>query len=96
MAEAKAAQIDLERQKTLNLIAKQEAERRETEGTGISKFLAGLPKGIEHEQAVRLLLASASMEKAKAIAQAVQDGKISLIYIADSGDVSVPASPTKR
>jgi hypothetical protein len=95
MAESKAAVIELQRQETLTSIAVEEAKRRKEEGSGIAKFLEGLPQDIDHSSAVQLLYASAEMERAKAFTQAVQDGKVSIAYVTEQGSNATIPTPAK-
>jgi hypothetical protein len=97
MSENQAASIELERQKTLKLVAEAAAARQEQEGVGLKNLIAQLPPGTTPADAALIIRAAAEIKRAKALEQAVADSKVSVIYISDpTGDaVSVPAAPKK-
>lgn len=91
IAEKAAAMQDLERQTTLTLIARQEAERRGQEGAGIKKLFAELPEGFTPEQIAVIVNSLAAKSKADAMLKAVETGKVSVMVLDGStGGVSLP------
>ena len=89
-----AALQDLARQKTLTLIAEEEALRRKNEGTGITNFLAALPEGVSVPNAIALLNATANMTRAKAQMRAVEEGNVPMIFTGGNINVAVPLPAT--
>lgn len=90
IAERLAAQENLARQLILTEIAKQEAERRAQEGTGVSKLFEQLPKGFKASEIRDVLLALAEKERADALTKAVESGKINFMVLPSSTPVAVP------
>lgn len=98
MNENQAAAIELERQKTLTEVAEQAAARMSKEGVGLKNVISELPKDTSLRDAADLIRAVADMRRAKAIEQAVEEGKIPVIYLdgnsGHSGGATVPAAPS--
>lgn len=77
--EKKATEINLDRQKTLTLIAKEAANRRQQEGQGIKRMFDQLPNDYTAQDVAFVLDASANKTRAEAMLKAVEDGKVSSI-----------------
>lgn len=93
IAERLRAQQDLQRQETLTQIARMEAERRATEGTGLAKLFGELPTGYGAEHIAVVLNAMANKTRADALLQAAQGNKVQTIIMEGGGPVPVPLSP---
>ncbi len=77
LSEKKATEITLEQQITLTSIAKEQANRRKEEGTGIRKLFDELPAGRSAADVALILDATANKTRAEALMKAVTDGKVS-------------------
>lgn len=79
LAEKKATEIALEQQKTLTDIAKEQANRRKEEGSGIRKLFDELPPNHSANDVALILNATANKTRAEALHKAVSEGKVSTI-----------------
>lgn len=75
-----ASRVELERQAVLTQIAEQEAQRRSNEGTGIQQMWANLPDATASDIAL-ILDAVSNKTRADALAQAVQDGQVTVMVL---------------
>jgi len=93
VSERLAAEEDLQRQKVLTDIAKQEAERRANEGLGVKKLFSELPSGFTAEQIGHVLGALADKQRADALLKAVENQNISVIFLGggNAGQAPLPA-----
>lgn len=89
IAEKIASEQDLQRQKILTAIAKQEAERRGQEGSGVRKLFEQLPAGFSADQIATIMNALANKERADAQLKAVQSGKVSVMVMDGNPSVNV-------
>lgn len=76
LSEKKAAEIDLERQVTLTAIAKEQANRMENQGQGVTKIFNELPKGHSADEVEKVLNALANFKRAESFVKAVETGQI--------------------
>lgn len=92
-AEKRAAEIDLERQRTITLIAQEEAVRRGNEGQGVRNLIdsLGLDRSPTPEQIADLLRAMANKTTADALVRAVEDGDVSVMVIPHGTPTTVMA-----
>jgi regulator of protease activity HflC (stomatin/prohibitin superfamily) len=86
VAEKTASDQDLERQGTINEIAKKESERRETEGEGIKKLFDKLPANFTAAEISHVLGAIANKTRAEAMLKAVESGQVDTIIM--NGDTA--------
>ncbi len=93
VSERLAAEEDLQRQKVLTAIAKQEADRRANEGLGVRKLFSELPSGFTAEQIGHVLGALADKQRADALLKAVENQNISVIFLGggSGGQTPMPA-----
>lgn len=85
-----AADEDLKKQKTLSLIAAEEANRRANEGEGVNKLFEKLPKGFTAPQIRDVLGAIADKTRADALLNAVEQEKVKVIVMnGQSGAISI-------
>lgn len=89
--EESAAERDLNRQKTLTMIAKEEANRRANEGVGVKKMFSELPSQYSTEQMSSIIEALANKTRAEALVKAVENGNVNTIVISGgSGNSNTP------
>lgn len=93
VSERLAAEEDLQRQKVLTDIARQEADRRANEGLGVKKLFAELPSGFTAGQISHVLGALADKQRADALLKAVENQNISVIVLGggSKGETPMPA-----
>lgn len=97
-AENAAAEVDLQRQKKLTRIAKEEAERRANEGLGVKRLFDQLPDASAED--INLILgAIANKVRADALMRAVEDGSVNVMVLqgqeaamSTDGSPKVPAN----
>jgi hypothetical protein len=95
VAEEQAAIVDLRRQETLTAIAREEANRRANEGSGIRLMMAELPNDFTVEEMVAVINANANKTSAEAFLKAVETGSPKITVIT-GGSVPVTASANAR
>lgn len=79
-AENAAAEVDLQRQKKLTQIAKEEAERRANEGLGVKRLFDQLPDATADD--INLILgAIANKVRADALMRAVENGSVNVMVL---------------
>lgn len=89
--EESAAKRDLNRQKTLTEIAKEEANRRANEGMGVKKMFSELPSQYSTDQMSSIIRALATKTRAEALVKAVENGSVNTIVISGgSGNDNTP------
>lgn len=96
--EESAAKRDLNRQKTLTEIAKEEANRRANEGMGVKKMFSELPEQYSTKQMSSIIRALASKTRAEALVKAVENENVDTIVISggtDNNNTPVPAVTAK-
>jgi regulator of protease activity HflC (stomatin/prohibitin superfamily) len=93
IAEKLRAQQDLQKQETLTQIARMEAERRASEGVGLSRLFGALPEGFSADQIATILNAMASKTRADAMLQAAQTHGVQTIIMDAGGAVPVQVVP---
>ncbi|MBI1362571.1 MAG: hypothetical protein GC134_01155 [Proteobacteria bacterium] len=92
IAEEKAADVELRRQKTLTDIAQQAALRQENEGLGIAKMMGALPKDVSIADMVAIINANAAKTNAEAFESAVKAGNPNITVVTGgNAGISVPA-----
>lgn len=89
IAEEQAAIVDLRRQETLTAIAKEEANRRANDGSGIRLMMDELPDDFTVAEMVSMILANAEKTNAEAFLKAVEMGNPHITVVTGS---AVPAS----
>lgn len=85
IAEKAASEQDLQRQNVLTNIARQEAERRAQEGSGVKKLFEQLPAGFTSAEIAQVLYALGYKERSDAMMKAVETGKVNTIVM-DGGN----------
>lgn len=85
LAEKKATEIALEQQKTLTDIAKEQANRRKEEGSGIRKLFDELPPNHSANDVALILNATANKTRAESMQKAVSEGKVTSIIFEGGG-----------
>ncbi len=89
IAEKLRAQQDLQKQETLTQIARMEAERRASEGLGLTRLFEALPAGFTPDQIATILGAMANKTKADAMLHAAQAQGVQTIIMDGGGSVQV-------
>lgn len=89
-----AASQDLERQKTLTLIAMEVANRRAQEGEGVNKLFEKLPRGFTAEQISHVLRALADKTRSDAELKAVETGKVNAMVFSTAGAMPAVTVPS--
>lgn len=91
VAEKIAAEEDLQRQRTLTMIAEEEARRRLNEGVGVSNLFSELPAGFTPAEIREVLTAIAEKTRAEALIKAVETGQVSVVVMgAGQPAVTIP------
>ena len=89
ISEKVAAEEDLKRQRTLTLIAEEEAKRRANEGLGVKKLFDELPSDFEPREIATVLAALADKQRADAMMKAVEAGEVNVIITETGGTPAV-------
>lgn len=93
IAEEQAAIVDLRRQETLTAIAKEEANRRANDGSGIRLMMEELPENFTVAEMVSMILANAEKTNAEAFLKAVENGNPHITVVTGSEiPTTVPAT----
>jgi len=95
MNENQSAEIERDRQATLTEVQQEISKRMEKEGEGFQNLIKGFPSGTSLSDAAMLIEAVANLKRAGAVTQAVQEGKIPVIYLDSAGRSSIPAMGKK-
>lgn len=102
IAEEQAAIVDLRRQETLTAIAKEEANRRANDGSGIRLMMDELPDDFTVAEMVSMILANAEKTNAEAFLKAVEMGNPHITVVTGAqvaasvpatGSTQLPAAP---